>query len=741
MKSFVKISMFIIILIFCFSITVFGDSSINVYVNNEKVEFDVNPILENNRILVPLRGVFEKLDAKVDWNKNISEVVIKDKYNEVEMLLGNNKVMVNGEIKTIDTPTKMINSRTFAPIRFISESLGHTVKWDQETNSVYITRNDSPKHSSNLVLTVGSKENLAALLEYNSKLFSYMYLERDIAVDSVVTEDKAVEAAPEAPAQVPSANSNSSDTNNQVDGVQEGDIIKNDGKYIYVNTVTGLKIIDSDPTNPKVVATINSIPENMSISEIFITGKKLVVIGQNNYFHIMNYDKSIAPDAVIMPPRYYEDRTNVLVYNIETIEKPVLEQEYLFDGNYLSGRTIEDKLYLISTKYITYGYDIYNKEGLEIPLPYYSDALTNTRYDFGYDDIKYFPNYIDSRYMYTIGIDLSDKSIKPDVDVYLGGSDNIYVSKDNMYAAIADYNYDYTIKQTELYNPGYTTSTVVYKFNLENGSINVASQSSVPGTLINQFSMDEHEGMFRIATTTGEMWQNTSKNNVYILDNNLKIIGKLEGLAPGERIYSTRFAEDRIYMVTFKQVDPLYVIDASNPNNPVVEGMLKIPGYSTYLHIVDENHILGFGYDTEVSTWGGTINGGLKLSLFDVTDADKPKEVKTEIIGKSGTYSEVLHNHKALMFSLSKGIMAFPVNITGENYKNEFNGAFIYNIDNDNFSLKNKISHMNNLNTYGYEVRRVIYINDYIYSFSDNVMQIHSILNNGKVGELIIKQN
>ena len=282
---------------------------------------------------------------------------------------------------------------------------------------------------------------------------------------------------------------------------------------------------------------------------------------------------------------------------------------------------------------------------------------------------------------------------------------------------------------------------MVYKFNLENGSINVASQSSVPGTLINQFSMDEHEGMFRIATTTGEMWQNTSKNNVYILDNNLKIIGKLEGLAPGERIYSTRFAEDRIYMVTFKQVDPLYVIDASNPNNPVVEGMLKIPGYSTYLHIVDENHILGFGYDTEVSTWGGTISGGLKLSLFDVTDADKPKEVKTEIIGKSGTYSEILYNHKALMFSLSKGIMAFPVNITGENYKNEFNGAYIYNIDNDNFSLKNKISHMNNLNTYGYEVRRVIYINDYIYSFSDNVMQIHSILNNGKVGELIIKQN
>lgn len=731
-----KITALIVALIFCFSFTAFGATEVNVYVNNEKVEFDVYPIIENGRILVPLKGVFEKLGAAVDWNKNISEVVIKDANNEIEMILGKDKVMVNGEVKTIDVPTRMINSRTFAPIRFISENLGHTVKWDQNTNSVYITKNDSAKTSQNIVMTVGSKENLIALLEYNSKLYNYIRPGRDIAVD-IVTEDKTAAETPEAAQESPAPDS--SDTNNQVEGVQEGDIIKNDGKYIYINTGSGLKIIDSNPVDPKIIATIN-VPENTSISEIFAAGGKLAVIGQNNYFHIMNYDKAGA-EAYIMPPRYYEDRTNVLIYNIENIEKPVLEKEYLFDGNYLSGRTIEDKLYLISTKYLNYRYDLSYKEEMDIPLPYYTDVLANSKYEFGYDEIKYFPNYIDSRYMYTVGIDLNNKSSKPDVDVYLGGSDAIYVSKDNMYAAIADYSYDNTIAQTELYNPGYTAGTVVYKFNLSEGNINVVSQGSVPGTIINQFSMDEHKGAFRIATTTGEVWQDTSKNNLYILDDNLKILGRLEGLAPGERIYSTRFAGNRVYMVTYRQVDPLYVIDASNPEKPAVEGMLKIPGYSTYLHMVDENHILGFGFDTQSSSWGGTVNGGMKISLFDVTDAGKPKEIHTETIGKAGTYSEVLHNHKALMFSLSRGLMAFPVSVSGDDYKTEFSGAYVYNVDNKSFSFKNKISHMDDdMSSYGYEVRRVIYIDGYIYSFSDNEMQIHSIENNKKVDELIIKQ-
>ncbi len=748
MKNINKIFMMILILALCLSFTAFAQDGIKIYVDNEKVFLDVEPFIENGRTLIPLRGVFEKLGAKVDWNKSLQEVVIKDEKNEIEMLLGYDKVMVNGIIKDIDVPTKMINSRTFAPLRFIVENLGHDVRWEGNTSSVYITKNNSTLADKNKISTVGTKENLIALLEYSSKLQGYIWMGRGIAVDNAVEDKMEAETpamSPQAP-QPPQAESvtgkDSSDTNNQVEGVQEGDIIKNDGKYIYINTNSGLKIIDSNPKSPKVVTTIN-VPENTNISEIYTTDKRLIVIGQNNFFYIMNEPHPIDSTDVmikpsIMPPRYYEDRTNVLIYNIENIEKPVLEREFLFDGNYLSGRVIDNSFYLINNKYMNINYGYYDKD-IEIKLPYYTDVLKNEMYEFGYDEIKYFPNYINPRYMYTIGINLYDKTTKPDVDVYLGGTDTIYVSQESLYAAVADYSYDYRITQTEEFSPEYSTSTVIYKFKLNDGKIGEAIQGEVPGTIINQFSMDEHNNTFRIATTTGEMWRETSKNNVYILDENLKALGKLEGLAEGERIYSTRFAGDRVYMVTFRQVDPLFVIDTSNPKAPELKGMLKIPGYSTYLHMVDENHILGFGYDTEENQWGGTVTGGLKISMFDVTNVNKPKETFTEIIGKAGSYSELLYNHKALMFSINKGLMAFPIYRTTENYKNDFTGAYVYEISNDSISLKNKITHKESELSYGDDIKRIIYIGDYLYTFSDNKMQVHSISTNNKVNEMLIK--
>ncbi|CAK4820236.1 unnamed protein product, partial [Aphanomyces euteiches] len=188
--------------------------------------------------------------------------------------------------------------------------------------------------------------------------------------------------------------------------------------------------------------------------------------------------------------------------------------------------------------------------------------------------------------------------------------------------------------------------------------------------------MDEYGGYFRIATTTGEAWRNdeqTTKNNVYVLNEALEITGKLENLAPGERIYSTRFMGNRAYIVTFKQVDPLFVIDLTHPQAPKVLGSLKIPGFSDYLHPYDENHIIGFGKDTvEMSNGNGGIAGvgsttafyqGMKIALFDVTDVSHPIEMFKESIGDRGTDSELLHNPKALLFNKEKGLLAFPVTL------------------------------------------------------------------------------
>lgn len=743
-KVLCKIIVLTIILVFCFSMSVFAEENqVTVYVNNEKVEFDVNPVLKNGRILVPLRGVFEKLDAQVDWNKNIMQVVIKDENNEITMMLGKNKVIVNGEIKDIDTPTEMINSRTFAPLRFIGETLGHDIRWDGSTNSVYITKNVSVPVNKNNIPTIGTEENLIALLEYNSKIYSYVGLTRSAEIDKA--EDTVTESVGETPSMTPGSSENdSSNTNNQVEGVEEGDIIKNDGKYIFIKSYDKIKIIDSNPKDPKIISQVE-VPENMDINEIYITGNKLVVIGQNNFYHIYNeFDKNIEID--IMPPRYYEDRCNVLIYNIENVEKPILEREYLFDGSYTSGRTIENNLYLVTTKYFNVGYnDIYNKENMNITLPTYTNCITNEKTEIGFDKIKYFPNYIDSKYMMTVGINLEDETSKPDVDVYIGSTESIFVSTDNLYATVTDFSYSSEMKSIELYNPVYSVNTVIYKFDLQNGNISPIAQGEVPGTIINQFSMDEHNDLLRIATTTGEVWQtgqNESKNNVYILNDSLNIVGNLEGLAPGEKIYSTRFMGDKIYMVTFKQVDPLFVIDTSNPLKPKVLGYLKISGYSTYLHPVDETHILGFGYDTFENEWGGISTGGFKLSLFDVSDVNKPKEVATDVIGNSGTYSELLYNHKALMFSLSKEIMAFPITRASDNYTTDFVGAYVYYVNNSTIKLKTQISHMENIKndyTYGNEIKRIIYIGDYLYTFSDNKMQVHEIESDEKVRELSLK--
>ena len=178
-------------------------------------------------------------------------------------------------------------------------------------------------------------------------------------------------------------------------------------------------------------------------------------------------------------------------------------------------------------------------------------------------------------------------------------------------------------------------------------SMEVESKGRVPGEVLNQFSMDEYRDYFRLATHTDE------GNNVYILDKDLKIVGRLEGLEKGERIYAVRFWGNRGYVVTFRQVDPLLVVDLSDPSNPRLLGALKIPGYSTYLHPWGV-YLLGIGMEVQENR-----TSGLKISLFDVSDPEEPVEVSKYFLPSS--YSEALHNHRAILVSKERNLLAFPV--------------------------------------------------------------------------------
>jgi uncharacterized secreted protein with C-terminal beta-propeller domain len=193
----------------------------------------------------------------------------------------------------------------------------------------------------------------------------------------------------------------------------------------------------------------------------------------------------------------------------------------------------------------------------------------------------------------------------------------------NMLGKIANASDEYDIKQRLGQD-----STVIQKIAISNGVLTYKSKGEVTGSLLDQFSLDEFDGNLRLATTI-EVWANqrVQYNNVYVLDSEMKTIGTLEKIAKDERIYSTRFIGDKLYMVTFRNVDPFFVISLSNPAEPKVLGYLKIPGFSNYLHPYDETHVIGIGKETMDNEFGGVTTKGVKIALFDVTDVANPKLV------------------------------------------------------------------------------------------------------------------
>jgi uncharacterized secreted protein with C-terminal beta-propeller domain len=278
----------------------------------------------------------------------------------------------------------------------------------------------------------------------------------------------------------------------------------------------------------------------------------------------------------------------------------------------------------------------------------------------------------------------------------------------------------------------------------------------VTGHLLNQYSLDEYNGKLRLATTRGQSWitpflpmmqgvgvmedqavsnisapiradSSNSINNVYVLDESLKTIGKIESLAPGERIYSARFMGGRAYLVTFKQTDPLFVIDLSNPEKPVVLGQIKIPGFSNYLHPYDENTLIGLGKDVIDKGDQGIEVLGLKLSLFDVTEPTEPKELSAITLGGRGSDTAALYDYKAFLFDKEKNLLVIPAALTATgniDYRQDFQGSVIFNVTAKSikergrvtFRLVNEMSSQNNY--IDDTVRRNIFIGDTLYSLS-----------------------
>lgn len=556
-----------------------------------------------------------------------------------------------------------------------------------------------------------------------------------------------------------SSSSNTKDystTNIQVENVDEADIVKTDGDYIYSISEDNVIITDvKDPKQPKVVATIKSEDDDIP-EDIILYKDKLVVISTKGN-QTQRY--------------YYNNRMNTVVkiYNITSREKPVLTKSYEMYEPYYTSRCIDNVLYVISSGNL-------RKEDDKIVVGYNED---NMEKEMSIDKIKYLKDVKTTKQTLISTVDLNNETADIKLDSYLMNISNAYVSENAIYLLNQKYNNDSKIPIKLLFGfkgvfgledyyemdseSGYYTE--IYKFDIKE-NVEYKAKTKVKGKTINQYSLDEKDNHLRIA-----LYDNDG-SRVAIFDEDLKQIGISDNVAKGEKMYSSRFIGDKVYFVTYKTIDPLFVMDLSNEAKPKVLGKLKIPGYSTYLHPYDENHIIGIGMETKeiinrnsngkvISTTAKVV--GMKMALFDVSNVNSPVQISSVVIGDSRTTSAILTNPKALLFSKEKSLIAIPVNnysqdfevTSSNNYETMINnytkygkpynaeGYFVYNINvQDGFKLKGVITHEKTNATYYYsnsKLLRGLYIDNNLYTVSETMIKVNELDSLKAVGELKLK--
>ena len=594
------------------------------------------------------------------------------------------------------------------------------------------------------------------------------------------------------------------ETNEQVKGVSEADIIKNDGKYLYIvnpenadwdtyyracnnyyNYVNGLEdttvrvqstpgynpnaddVIETEkpetiekeektteaeevtelpelqysceisivePNGKGELKNINKIeiakPERedihyMNVQEMYIAGNRLIAVLNCQLKREENNANEKAMYDCLYGGSSGKNITMAVAYDISDRENVKEEWRVFQDGGYISSRLIGDELVLISQYYVDITQDVDTVKETCVPEnscdgKEFSRVLVN--------DICIMEDVYDTSYLVASVLDTDDENTLK-TEAVLGAGQNVYCTTETLYATSTEYDTG-DARKAEVFGLGSTEKTQIYKFDIRNYDIKYLKNASVDGSALNQFSMDEYNGYLRIATTSGN-WGENLINQVYVLDSNLETVGLLKDIAKGERIKSVRFTGNTAYVVTFIQTDPLFVIDLTDVKAPKILGELKIPGYSAYLHPVGEGLVMGVGLD---GTESGT-NGGMKVSLFDVSDPTKPVECgKFTMSGYNAVNrqvyvdSDAYYDHKALCWDAENKIMYIPysknehswASTTEEHFNKTTAGIVALKVNEAEKTLKVAGDYIANATDYAQpnEFSRATYIDDVIFGYS-----------------------
>jgi uncharacterized secreted protein with C-terminal beta-propeller domain len=519
-----------------------------------------------------------------------------------------------------------------------------------------------------------------------------------------------------------------STTNIQVAGVDEPDTVKNDGNYIYTISGNTVFIVKASQQDAGVVSKI--VCDDFEPTGIFVNGDRLALLGSNySMSQFLPYDVYATSNVV-------ETQTYARLYDISDRAQPSLLRAFNMTGNYFDSRMIGKYVYFVTSM------DAYLLNDTVI-LPQINSGE-------GPKEIPateiYYSNVSDNYFSYTtfVAMNIQDASEEPThMTIMTGAASNMYVSLNDIYVTFNEA----------------AEETTIYRVHMQDNNLTCVAQGKVPGQVLDQFSMDEYGDYFRIATTA---WTEKAQNinittppgtpiitnvqstNVYVLDMNLSIVGRLENVSVGENFHSARFTGDRCYLVTFQKTDPLFVINLTDPTSPAILGNLTVSGYSDYLQPYDENHLIGVGKETvEAENGYSAWYQGIKISMFDVSNVSNPMQISNVTIGDRGSDSPVLNDHKALLFDKQMDLLVIPVTVAEidpSQYPNGvpdnaygtqvWQGVYVYNITlTDGLVLKGKISHAETaeMPPSTLYVNRALYIGDVLYTISQGKIELNSL--------------
>ncbi|MCH9658392.1 beta-propeller domain-containing protein [archaeon] len=584
-----------------------------------------------------------------------------------------------------------------------------------------------------------------------------------------------------------------SETNVQVKGVDEPDFLKTDGKYVYIVSENRLTITDAYPAkDARIVFKTAFDIEPQNLQNMFLNDDRLVV------FYYGTSQQEIIPEFDFQPRSKHSQTTHAEIIDISDKQDPKIMRDYEIDGSFHNARMIGDYVYLVTVSGVDYRYpvipmitdgsgftmnpDVYYFDNFDrnynfntiTAIDIFEDNLNSETYLMGGSGTIYVSEeslyityqqdlprgYFDSvkrdRFFDVIvpllperaQLEINGIRNDPSVvwhDKWIMVSETLQDTYNKMdksdrqklFSAINEKLYEYDNKMQEE-----SRKTVIHKISINKEHLEYSAKGSVPGNLLNQFSMDEHDGKFRVATTNEYYSHNTGNvryNAVYVLDEDLKTIGSLDKIAPDESIFSAKFIGDRLYLVTFERIDPFFVIDLSQ-NTPKILGELKIPGFSNYLHPYDEDHVIGIGRDT-IEKDDRVRQLGIKIALFDVSDVHNPLVADEVVIGNQRTSSMALDDHRAFLFDKNKDILSIPihgradalVDMDGSSnipHNQQWHGFYIYGLDaSEGFDFKGRIQHAvgNDSWPYSHTSPRSFYIEDVLYTVSDVYLKMNDL--------------